>query len=143
MVASRGDLYQPYLVSESQRFGQFVEHLGGPRLVGHIKISDRSWSRLREALVEVVASGTGAAAQIPGKNVAGKTGTAQVPKGKEHAWFVAYAPADKPQVACSVVVEHGGHGGSIAAPIAHDLLAMVLNDTETIHIYHREVMTGD
>jgi penicillin-binding protein 2 len=141
-VASKGNLWQPYLVSESQRFGQFVERLGGPRMTGHVSISDRSWSLLRNGLVEVVRNGTGVASQIPGTDVAGKTGTAQVPKGKEHAWFVAYAPAEVPRVACAVVVEHGGHGGSIAAPIAHDLLAMVLATKEVGHIEH-QVVTGD
>ncbi len=142
-VASKGDLWQPYLVSESQRFGQFVERLGGPRMAGHVNISERSWSLVRDGLVEVVHNGTGAAAQIPETEVAGKTGTAQVPKGKEHAWFVAYAPAETPRVACAVVVEHGGHGGSIAAPIAHDLLAMALAPKEVGHVEHRGEILGD
>jgi penicillin-binding protein 2 len=137
MVANGGSLWQPYLVSESQRFGQFVEHLGGPRMVNHIALSEKSLSLVREGLVEVVRHGTGVAAQIQGIDVAGKTGTAQVSKGKDHAWFVAYAPAEKPEVACSVVVEHGGHGASVAAPIAHDLLAMVLKHEEAGHIERR------
>jgi penicillin-binding protein 2 len=143
MVANGGDLRQPYLVSESQRFGQFIERLGSPRMVNHIAISDKSWALLRQGLLEVVNHGTGVAAQIKGTDVAGKTGTAQVPKGKEHALFVAYAPAENPRVACAVVVEHGGHGGAVAAPIAHDLLAMVLETKEVGHIYHREETQGD
>jgi penicillin-binding protein 2 len=62
-------------------------------------------------------------------DIAGKTGTAQVvsekkggkkPSGalRDHAWFVAYAPAADPQIAISVFVEHGGHGGTASAPIA-------------------------
>jgi penicillin-binding protein 2 len=143
MVANGGELWQPYLVSESQRFGQFVERLGSPRMVNHIVIAERSWSLVREALVEVVKNGTGVAAQIKGTDVAGKTGTAQVPKGKEHAWFVAYAPSEKPQVACAVVVEHGGHGGSVSAPIAHDLIAMALQTGEASHVFHRGEVQGD
>jgi len=137
MVANGGSLWQPYLVSESQKFGQFMEHLGQPRMVNHIVLSEKSLSLVREALVEVVSHGTGAAAQIPGIDVAGKTGTAQVSKGKDQAWFVAYAPAEKPQVTCSVLVEHGGHGASVAAPIAHDLLVMVLKHEDAGHIEHR------
>jgi penicillin-binding protein 2 len=130
VTASSGDIWQPYLVSESQRFGKFVEHLGGARLLGRVAISERSWTIVRNALEDVVKSGTGVASQIPGVRVSGKTGTAQASKGDDHAWFVAYAPSDQPQVACAVVVEHGGHGGSTAAPIAHDLLAMVLRSDE-------------
>jgi len=141
MVANGGSLWQPYLVSESQRFGQFVEHLGQPRMVNHIVISEKSLSLVREGLVEVVRHGTGVAAQIPGIDVAGKTGTAQVSKGKDQAWFVAYAPAEKPEAVCSILVEHGGHGASVAAPIAHDLLAMVLKHEDSGHLEHRR--TGE
>ena len=73
--------------------------------------------------------GTGGAAKSAVTVIGGKTGTAQVvglrkdskflsEKFRDHAWFVAFAPVDKPQVAMSVLVEHGGHGGSAAAPIA-------------------------
>jgi len=141
MVANGGELWQPYLVSESQRFGQFVEHLGQPRMVNHIILSERSLSLVREALVEVVRHGTGVAAQIPDMDVAGKTGTAQASKGKDQAWFVAYAPADKPQVACSILVEHGGHGASAAAPIARDMIALALKPSEATAIEHRR--TGE
>jgi len=127
-VANGGSLWQPYLVSESRRFGEEPQRLGAPHLLAHLAIDESSWNLLHAALVGVVRSGTGAAAQLPGVDVAGKTGTAQVPKGKDHAWFVAYAPAPAPQVACAVLVEHGGHGGSVAAPIAHDLMALALGE---------------
>ena len=84
----------------------------------------------------VVNDGTAKAARLPNIQVAGKTGTAQVvaldrdnPKkkqarGKEdHAWFVAYAPADNPQVAVAVLVEHAGHGGAAAGPLARRVIA--------------------
>ncbi len=78
---------------------------------------------MMEAVVE---SGTGTAAQIPGVRVAGKTGTAQTGTegGAPHAWFIAFAPAENPQIAVAVIVENGGSlgseatGGAIAAPIA-------------------------
>jgi peptidoglycan glycosyltransferase len=54
--------------------------------------------------------------------VAGKTGTAEVGQGEPHAWFVCYAPAENPEIALAVVVEHGGGGGAVAAPIAREIL---------------------
>ena len=80
--------------------------------------------------------GTGTAAQIPGVQVAGKTGTAQTADGqKPHAWFIAFAPADKPRYAVAVLVEHGGGtgtdaevtGGRVAAPIAKQVLQTLLS----------------
>ncbi|MDP2168428.1 MAG: penicillin-binding transpeptidase domain-containing protein, partial [Thermodesulfovibrionales bacterium] len=71
--------------------------------------------------------------------ISGKTGTAQVRSAKwgaatgkfgDHAWFVAYAPADAPQVAMAVFVEHGGHGGSTAAPIARRAIEAYLVKNE-------------
>jgi peptidoglycan glycosyltransferase len=77
--------------------------------------------------------GTGTAAQIPGVQVAGKTGTAETTSGeKPHAWFIAFAPADHPKYAVAVLVEHGGDnaaestGGRVAAPIAKEILQTLL-----------------
>jgi peptidoglycan glycosyltransferase len=81
-------------------------------------------------MVAVVQSGTGTNAQIPGVQVAGKTGTAETAvRSVYNAWFVAFAPADNPRVAVAVVVEKqlNGFGGSVAAPIAKDVLEALLN----------------
>jgi penicillin-binding protein 2 len=80
--------------------------------------------QLVQALTKVVESerGTGKRAKVPGIKVAGKTGTAQNPHGKDHAVFAAFAPATKPEVAIAVVVETIGHGGEFAAPIAGRIL---------------------
>ena len=80
--------------------------------------------------------GTARIARIAGLSVSGKTGTAQVvgrkkndrqdrvpDKFKAHAWFVAYAPSQSPQIVVSVIVEHGEHGSTAAAPIARDIIA--------------------
>ena len=77
-----------------------------------------------DGLKAVVASGTGGASKVGGVEVAGKTGSAEAPPtgSKTHAWFACYAPADKPRIAICVFVEHGGHGGSAAAPIAKPIL---------------------
>jgi penicillin-binding protein A len=83
-------------------------------------------------MVNVVENGTGTAAQIPGVTVAGKTGTAQAPPGDPHAWFVAFAPAEAPQVAVAVIVENGGDfgseatGGEVSAPLARQMIELLL-----------------
>ena len=96
---------------------------------------------LRRALVGVVNEGTGKSARLPNIQVAGKTGTAQVVAldsdkskrekdrhRKDHAWFVAYAPASDPRVAVAVLVEHGGHGGSAAGPLAKRVIAAAMSE---------------
>ena len=69
-------------------------------------------------MIAVVRRGTGTPAALPNVTVAGKTGTATNPHGGSHAWFVAFAPADDPRVAVSIVVENVGYGATYAAPIA-------------------------
>jgi peptidoglycan glycosyltransferase len=84
-------------------------------------------------MVSVVENGTGVNAQIPGVQVAGKTGTAQHGDGlAPHAWFVSFAPADAPQIAVAVIVLDGGSlgseatGGAVAAPIAKAVIESAL-----------------
>jgi len=94
---------------------------------------------VHDAMVNVTEGKRGTAKRIrtPLYRIAGKTGTAQVftmkqdeeydeekiaKKFRDHALFVAYAPADAPQIAVAVIVENGGHGGSTAAPIARKLM---------------------
>jgi penicillin-binding protein 2 len=89
----------------------------------------------------VVEEGTGRRAGLGAISVAGKTGTAQVlkksagidadklPKDeRDHAWFVGYAPVERPEIAFAVVVEHGGHGGTTAAPIVRRVLEAFFAD---------------
>ena len=85
-------------------------------------------------MLEVVRSGTGTAAALPGVEVAGKTGTAElVPTAdaasdpsNTDAWFVAFAPASAPKVAVAVMLVGAGQGGASAAPIAREVLAAAL-----------------
>lgn len=78
--------------------------------------------RLRALLRGVVTEGTARAADIPGLEVAGKTGTAQTPRGEDHAWFICMAPAAAPRLVIGVLVEHGGFGATAALPVAAGLL---------------------
>jgi cell division protein FtsI/penicillin-binding protein 2 len=93
------------------------------------------WAFLRQSLWAVVNDGgTGAAARIPGLDIAGKTGTAQMianskaEKGQDHAWFASFAPANAAEVVVIVMVERGGKGGQVAAPMARKILNSIFNE---------------
>ena len=94
-------------------------------------VSSRAARQVRDMMVGVVQSGTGTAAALPGVQVAGKTGTAElVPNSTDpkdaNAWFVAFAPADRPRVAVAVMLVGAGFGGTAAAPVAREVLAAAL-----------------
>ncbi len=70
-----------------------------------------------------------AGARVPGVLTAGKSGTAELGgSGEPHSWFIGFAPADQPRIAIAVLVEQGGRGGEVAAPIAGRLMAAYLAD---------------
>jgi peptidoglycan glycosyltransferase len=78
----------------------------------------------------VVKEGTGTSAQIPGVQVAGKTGTAETQIGAaiNNVWFIAFAPAQKPTVAVAVTLEHvPGQGAAFAAPVAKQVVEALLH----------------
>jgi penicillin-binding protein 2 len=79
---------------------------------------------MRRAVMEP--GGTGGLARVKDVEIAGKTGTAQNPHGKDHAWFVGFAPFDHPRIAIAVLVENAGFGGSFAAPIAGQCIEQYL-----------------
>ncbi len=81
---------------------------------------------MREFMVSVVEAGQANGVTIPGVSVGGKTGTAESGTGTSHAWFIAFAPAEKPTIALAVVVENGGQGGVVASPIAGAVLRAAL-----------------
>lgn len=86
-------------------------------------------NEVKDMMVEVIKSGTGTNARIRNVKVAGKTGTAENPSGKSHAWFIGFAPADEPKVAVAVILEEeGSTGGKSAAPIARDIMLYVINN---------------
>lgn len=95
-----------------------------------LPIADTIWRVIRRGMYGAVnePGGTARVAQIPESNiiVAGKTGTAQNPHGDDHAWFVCFAPFDKPKIAMCVMVENAGFGGVVAAPIARKLMRFYL-----------------
>jgi cell division protein FtsI/penicillin-binding protein 2 len=95
-------------------------------------VSAKTARQVRSMMVDVVRGGTGTAAALPGVQVAGKTGTAELrPNSKDpkdaDAWFVAFAPARRPHVAVAVMLVGAGFGGKTAAPIARRVLAASLH----------------
>jgi peptidoglycan glycosyltransferase len=94
-------------------------------------VSRRAAREVREMMVDVVRYGTGTSAALPGVTVAGKTGTAElVPNSSDpqdaNAWFVAFAPAERPRVAVAVMLVGAGFGGTAAAPLARQVLDAAL-----------------
>src|SRR5699024_2413446 len=119
-IANDGVQMSPHLIATERGPNLQVTSTARPRELAQ-PISASTAAHLREMMVDVVESGTGTPAQIPGVSVAGKTGTAESgTDAPQHAWFTAFAPAEDPQVAIAVVVEHGGlqegaaYGGTTA-----------------------------
>jgi peptidoglycan glycosyltransferase len=131
-VANAGTIMRPYLVREVQAPDLSTLSQTRPEVYKRA-MSPAVADQLTAMMQLVVTNGTGGAAQIPGVQVAGKTGTAQHAVGAApHAWFIAFAPAQDPQVAVAVLVEDGGSagseatGGKVAAPIARDVMRAIL-----------------
>jgi penicillin-binding protein 2 len=138
-IANGGTIYEPRIVNTILNSkGEIVKKFS-PKVLRKLNIPLKVLSTVREGLREVVNEihGTAYSVKINGFEYSGKTGTAQVKKigekrvkdinklpykERDHAWFVAYAPSEKPVFAVVVLVEHSGHGGSVAAPIAKELI---------------------
>ena len=126
-VANGGILWKPRLIQRVERADGTLAYSESSRMTGQVDLSPLVWAFLRDALRGVVSEGTGRGARLPGIEVAGKTGTAQTiaksdsARGQDHAWFASFAPADDPQVVVVVLVERGGKGGQVAAPIAREI----------------------
>ena len=128
-VANGGVLWKPRLVQRIERPDKGVVWSDGGSVTGHVELSPMVWAFLRQSLWSAVnEGGTGAGARIAGLDIAGKTGTAQMiskskaEKGQDHAWFASFAPVGEPEVVVVVLVERGGKGGQVAAPIAQKVL---------------------
>ncbi len=140
VVGEKGARYVPTIHLGEWSQGEDGITLSKPRALPGAELSKRTYNILNRALKGVVREGrgTGRAAYSKLTTVAGKTGTAQVVslaedeerkeqkdikrRLRDHAWFAAYAPADDPTIAVAVLVEHGGHGGGVAGPIARAVI---------------------
>jgi peptidoglycan glycosyltransferase len=127
-VANNGVVPRPYLVDKIIAPDGSVVRQTRPRQLQRA-IKPETAAELKQMMVAVVQGGTGTAAQIPGIQVAGKTGTAETNISHVYtAWFVCFAPANDPQYAVAVVLEKqpNGFGGAVAAPIAKAVLEALL-----------------
>lgn len=136
-VANGGKILKPQIVKKvvSPEGKVLAEY--GAEIKGRLHMEEEVIKAIQEGLKGVVneAGGTGRASRLDEMLVAGKTGTAQVisqtdnidkDEHKDHAWFTAYAPADDPEIAVTVLVENGGKGGSVAAPRVRQILEAYL-----------------
>lgn len=139
-IANGGKIFLPQVVEKIEDIRRNFLKIFPPVELGRVHISEQTLNTIREALNGAVnePGGTGKACALKEINVAGKTGTAQVvrmsryfrrgdmnrlpQKLRDHAWFVAYAPFEDPEISVVVLVEHGGYGGVAAAPIAKKVI---------------------
>lgn len=132
-VANGGTVYRPQIVRKVIDRLENREIEFPPTVIRQAVAESRIFELTRELAAGVVnePGSTGRAAKFDEFRVGGKTGTAQVAGlGKErlaehlndHAWFVAFAPVESPQIALAIIVENGGHGGATAAPISHKVM---------------------
>jgi penicillin-binding protein 2 len=133
-VVNGGILYKPTLIKDAP-----------PVIQAMLNINHKNLEIIKKGLLGVVedSGGTGWAAKSELLDIGGKTGTSQVvsirkssrylpEKFRDHAWFVAFAPFEKPDIALSVLVEHGGHGGSAAAPIARQAIEAYIRSQKNV-----------
>jgi penicillin-binding protein 2 len=151
-IANGGKVYRPHvlkMVETPGRDGKITRQTVAPEIVHEVKLPPAALKSVRDGLWAVVneVGGTGGNARIEGLDVSGKTGTVQVIaqhtwvkaehlpfKYRDHAWFSSFAPRDNAQMVVVVFVEHGGHGGSDAAPLAKQLYTARFRDAGTQNV---------
>jgi penicillin-binding protein 2 len=128
LVANEGISYEPRLVKAMIPPGNEQKPVPTERKVlSQVEAPPEMWRELKGAMVDVIQRGTGRAAQIPGITWGGKTGSAEHRKGqKTHGWFVGIAPMDDPKIVIAVLIEAAGHGGTVAAPVAKEIVKAYL-----------------
>ena len=142
-IASGGTRYKPIIMESIKTPDGRVLYQSEPQVIGKVPVSERTLGLLKTGLWAVVNSdhGTARGSRLADIEISGKTGTSQVISRKKddtesegerpahlraHAWFVAYAPSDNPVIAVAVLIEHGEHGSSAAAPVARELIKTYL-----------------
>jgi len=142
-IANGGTRYKPMIMESIRTADNRLIYQNEPQIAGKIPVTPRALELVRKGLWEVVNSdrGTARGSSLEDIEFSGKTGTSQVISRKKdetqpeeerpahlrpHAWFVAYAPSESPEIAVAVLVEHGEHGSGAAAPIAREMIKTYL-----------------
>lgn len=143
-TANGGTLYRPQIVHHITDVDGNVVRPFRPEIIRTLPISSTYWTLIQQGLEGAVAYGTATGAQVPGVRIAGKTGTAQFcddiaremgicAEGlaqPTHAWFMAFAPVEAPEIALIVFIYNGGEGSSVAVPVAQDILEWYFQDRQ-------------
>jgi len=138
-IANNGTVYKPQIIRAWSDPATGKLHYAAPQVLRHLKVDQAHLDVVKQAMVAVTQPGGTASSAAAGAPylIAGKTGTAQVIgikqserydesrvslRNRDHALFIAFAPADAPRIVVAVMVENGGHGGTTAAPIAREVM---------------------
>jgi penicillin-binding protein 2 len=142
-IANGGTRYKPIIMETIKTPDGRVLYQSEPQVIGKVPVSEPTLGLIKTGLWAVVNSdnGTARGSRLADIEISGKTGTSQVISRKKddtrseedrpahlrpHAWFVAYAPSENPIIAVAVLIEHGEHGSSAAAPVARELIKIFL-----------------
>ncbi len=160
-IANGGTRYKPMILESIKMADGRLIYQNEKEVIGKIPLNDYALTLVKKGLWEVVNSdwGTARGSRLVDIEISGKTGTSQVISRKKdetrseeerpahhrpHAWFVAYAPSDDPQIAIAVLVEHGEHGSGAAAPIAREMIKTYLRkDWPVNQVARDEERSGD
>lgn len=125
-VANGGTIMKPYLIDRVEGANGKIQEKNMPQSLSKVMTPEEA-ELMTELMVGVINEGTGSAGGSDQYQVAGKTGSAQYDSSENtHALFVGFAPADNPKIVVSVIVEQGGSGGRVAAPIAKAVMDAAL-----------------
>ncbi len=131
-IANNGVMMDPYIIEYIRPNNGSPSYEREHKAIGRA-IYPFTALTLKDMMVNVVESGTGRKAAVETIDVAGKTGTAEVSQKQPHSWFVGFAPAYDPAIALSVIIEEGGMGGDVAAPLAGELIKYILFSRSDIY----------
>jgi penicillin-binding protein 2 len=157
-VGNGGVSYKPQILKRIETADGKIVFQNQKEILGKLPVSKEVLAIVKKGLWGVVNAqrGTAKVARVKDIEISGKTGTAQVIGRKKsetarkierpahlkaHGWFVAFAPSDYPRIAVSVVIEHGEHGSSAAAPIAREIIKSYLLKTRPEQISEKRLLT--
>ena len=124
-VANKGIIMQPHLFYEAKDGVGNAIYKNTPK-VWLNATSPQVAEEIKKGMEMAVVGGTAGKASVKGIQVAGKTGSAENPNGKAHAWFIGFAPSENPQYVVAVIVENAGAGGAVSAPVAKEIFSALL-----------------